>query len=779
MESKLAERMKRVGFSPTLKISAKAKAMQAEGIDVIDLSVGEPDFPTPRHIREAATRAMEAGFTKYTAAEGLIQLRRAIARKLKDENGLKYDPSTEIIVSCGAKASLYHLLLATVNKDEEVIVPSPYWVSYPEMIGLAKGIPVYVPTREQNGFRLTAKELKAAVSASTKAVILNNPCNPTGTAYTRNQLLEVCEAAAEEDLLIIADEIYEKLVYDGLQFVSVAALSPALKARTVVVNGMSKAYSMTGWRIGYAAGPADIIGAMGRLQSHTTSNATTVAQMAAIEALEGPQDEISRMREEFLRRRNAMHARLMTIPGISCHRAEGAFYLFPNVTKYYDMECDGTPIRNSYGLAYHLLRHAHVAVVPGDSFGSPNHIRLSYATSYDRVVEAVDRIAAAIAKLRPARAVKQKALQNTVTKVKGTVETDAGITVSTRDAMVAEADEFLKKEPYFEWNANIAGLIVQLRTNSPHLYDFYVENFFPSPLESDIEPHGILYGVNWIPGKDVKAWYNSETRTGFLMKSAWYGQLRSLALGLATDVGERIHDLHGVRAMVAEVGGRGLMLLGPEGTGKTGHLVELLNRADGKLVSTDYVFVRHSGGDVLADTPERKFYVSTDMAEKLPLLEPLFDRSKCENVATSKEECENHSCPHAEACPLERGEPYCFLASPASRAMLDPYWIGGNGKHVKRTALKAAVLLRRDPIAKDVEKLDAETAARYVEEGRDHLGRSMPFLNPHLLVRSLERTELQRRNYQRLFKRVPCYAVNVARLTVKEVHKAILKAVGL
>jgi aspartate/methionine/tyrosine aminotransferase len=774
----LAERMKRVGFSPTLKISAKAKAMQAEGIDVIDLSVGEPDFPTPRNIRLAAYEAMEKGYTKYTAAEGLIELRRAIARKLKDDNRLTYDPSSEIIVSCGAKASLYHLLLATINKDEEVIIPAPFWVSYPEMVSLAKGISVYVDTSEQNGFRLTAKQLKGALSASTKAVIINNPGNPTGAAYTRSQLMEVCEAAADEGLLIIADEIYEKLVYDGLEFVSIAALSPKIKAQTVVVNGMSKAYSMTGWRIGYAAGPAEIIQAMGRLQSHTTSNPCTVSQMAALAALTGPQDEIVRMREEFLRRRNMMHSRLLTMPGVTCHRAEGAFYLFPNVTPTYRMECDGTPIRNSYGLAYHLLRHGHVAVVPGDSFGGPNCIRLSYATSYDRIAEAMDRMADALAMLKPARATRKKQLANTVTQVKGFVETETQMSLSARDAMVADCDSFLRDQPYFEWNANISGLVVQLRTNSPHLYDFFVENWFPSPLESDIEPHGVLYGVNWIPGKDQKAYYHSETRTGFFMKSAYYGQLRSLALGLVTDVGERVHDLHGVRGMCVEVGGKGVLLLGPEGTGKTGHLAELLKRADSKLVSTDFVFVRHQGGGVVADTPERKLYVPTDMAEKIPALEPLFDRSKCENVATSKEECAHKDCPQSAVCPLDRGEPYCFFGGEASRAMLDPYWLGSD-RHAKRTTLKAVILLRRDAIAKDVEKLAPDIATRHVEEGRDHTGRSTPFLNPHLLVRSLEHTELQRRQFERLFRKVPCTAVNVGRLTVKEVQKAILSAAGV
>lgn len=779
MDAMLAERMKRIGFSPTLKISAKAKAMRAEGIDVIDLSVGEPDFPTPRNIRQAAMRAIEEGQTKYTPSAGTLKARQAVARKFKVENGLDYDPSSEIILSCGAKSSLAHLMIATINKDEEVIIPAPYWVSYPEMVHLAKGTPVIVETREQNGFRLTPKELKASLSASTKAIILNNPSNPTGSAYTREQLMEICEVAADEGLLIIADEIYEKLVYDGLEFVSVASLSPAIKARTVVVNGVSKAYSMTGWRIGYAAGPAEVIGGMDRVQSHTTSNPCSISQAATIEALLGPQDEIGRMREEFVRRRNTMLARLNTIPNISCHKAEGAFYLFPNFRHYYDYEYEGARIRNSYGLAYHLLRHGHVAIVPGDAFGAPPFIRLSYATSMEKIEAAMDRIADAVALLRPARKIQKRTLMNTVTRVKEEVPTDTDVTVEQRDAMVAEADRFLADQPYFEWNANISGMVIQLRTNSPHLYDFFVENWYPSPLESDIEPHGILYAINWIPGKETRAYYNSQTRTGFFYKSAWYGQLRSLALGLATDVAERIHDLHAVRGVCLEVGGKGVLILAPAGTGKTTHLVEMMKRADCALVSQDLVFVRYQGGRAVADSPERKLYMQTLVAEKMPILGPLFDRSKCENVVTAHEDCHRHDCPAADACPLERGAPYCYFATSKARSMLDPYWIGGTSKHKKRTTIDQVILLRKDAIARDVETLDPEIALRTVEEGRDHHGHSTPFLNPHLLVQNLERTELQRRYFRRLFTSAKVTALNVERLSVKEANKAVLSALGL
>ena len=312
-----------------------------------------------------------------------------MAEKFWRENGLEYDPATEVIVSCGAKSSLYHLLRATVTTGQEVLIPAPYWVSYPEMVKLAHGHPVIIPTLEEDGFRLRPDQLKAALSANTRAIILNNPSNPTGSTYRREQLIELCEIAAEEGLIIVADEIYEHLVYDGLEFQSIASFSENIRNHTVVVNGVSKAYSMTGWRIGYAAGPAEIIGGMGRIQSHSTSNPTTISQIAAVEALNGPQDEIAFMREEFLRRRNYMYSRLTNIPGVTCHKSEGAFYLFPNFSHYYGWEFEGARIRNSYGMSYHLLRNANVAVVPGEAFGTDPFIRLSYATSMENLEEVV------------------------------------------------------------------------------------------------------------------------------------------------------------------------------------------------------------------------------------------------------------------------------------------------------------------------------------------------------------------------------------------------------
>ncbi|MBU1706558.1 pyridoxal phosphate-dependent aminotransferase, partial [bacterium] len=282
----LADRIQRIGTSATLRISAKAKALKAEGIDVIDLSVGEPDFPTPHNIKEAAKRAIDENFTKYTLNAGMLELRQAICREFSRTHGLEYSPE-QVIVSCGAKQCLANLCTALLNKGDEVIIPIPYWVSYPAMVSLAKGVPVFVQTTEENGFRITPEQFKAALSSKTKAIIINNPSNPTGATYEREELAELAEIAVQEGLYIIADEIYEKLVYDGYRFTSIGSLGDKVRQRTVLVNGVSKAYSMTGWRLGWAVGPQEIISGMGAVQSHTTSNANSIAQMASIEALNG------------------------------------------------------------------------------------------------------------------------------------------------------------------------------------------------------------------------------------------------------------------------------------------------------------------------------------------------------------------------------------------------------------------------------------------------------------------------------------------------------------
>ena len=380
----ISERIAHIGASETLRINAKARELAAQGIDVVDLSVGEPDFPTPGNVKDAGKQAIDTDFTKYTANVGIPELRQAIAEKLKRDNNVEYSPD-EIIVSSGAKNCLYNLWMAILNEGEEVIIPAPYWVSYPQQVLLAGGRPVIVNTREEDDFKITPDDLDSAISFSSRALVINNPSNPTGTAYTREELEAICALAAKEGLVIVADEIYEKLVYDGFRFASVASLGKAIKEKTVIINGVSKAYSMTGWRLGYAAGPKEIMSAMAKVQSHNTSNASSVSQMAALEALKGPQMDVARMASEFQRRRNYVIQKLKMIPNVSCMEPRGAFYVFPNFSSFYDKEYEGMLIRNSYGLTYYLLKYANVAVVPGDAFGNGDCIRFSYATSMDNL----------------------------------------------------------------------------------------------------------------------------------------------------------------------------------------------------------------------------------------------------------------------------------------------------------------------------------------------------------------------------------------------------------
>jgi hypothetical protein len=500
--------------------------------------------------------------------------------------------------------------------------------------------------------------------------------------------------------------------------------------------------------------------------------------MAAVEALSGPQDEIPFMREEFLRRRNYMYSRLTNIPGVTCHKAEGAFYLFPNFSHYYGWEYQGARIRNSYGMSYHLLRHANVAVVPGEAFGADPFIRLSYATSMEKIERAMDRIEDAISKLAPSRKGKAKAVFNTATKVREILPVESRISLDARDAAVAEADAFLADEPYYEWNANIAGSVVQLRTNHRHLNDFFVENFYPSPLESDIEPHGVLYALAYMPAKEPGASYNTDTRTGFIYRSGLYGQVRSMALGIATDVAERTHDLHAVRGMVVDIGGRGVLLMGSPGAGKTGHLAHLMRRADASLVTNDMVFLRYRGEEAIADCPERKLYMQTKMAGKMPSLVPLFDKSKCENVVFSVEECEQAACPVETNCPLEQGAVNCYLASSASRAMLDPYWLGAD-RHRKQTRIEHVLILSKEPVGTAVRKLHPDEAVSSLEESRTADGMPLPFQNPHLLVRTMERTEIQRRSFRRLFRAAAVHSLNVDRMTKEQTRSEIAKILGL
>jgi aspartate/methionine/tyrosine aminotransferase len=326
-------------------------------------------------------------------------LRKAIAARIKEEDGLLYEPS-DIIVSNGAKHSISNAMMALLNDGDEVIIPAPYWVSYPEMVKLANGKPVIVETSEQDGFRITPERLRETITASTKALILNNPSNPTGSGYTRDELEAIAREVLEKNIYVISDEIYGKLMYDGLRFTRFATLSEEIKKLTLTIDGVSKAYAMTGWRIGWAAGPKDIISAIAKVQSHTTSNASSISQKAALEAYEGPQDELAKMAAEFEKRRNYVVGRLNEIPGLTCPMPRGAFYAFPNVSSYYGKSCDGASVNNSCDMGLYLLEQANVAIVPGDAFGTDNFIRLSYATSMENLEKAMARIVAAFAKLK-------------------------------------------------------------------------------------------------------------------------------------------------------------------------------------------------------------------------------------------------------------------------------------------------------------------------------------------------------------------------------------------
>ncbi len=395
----IAKRAQSIKPSPTLAMAAKAKGMKAQGIDVVDFGVGEPDFDTPENVKQAGIKAIQSGFTKYTPASGTDELKEAVIDKFKKDNGLVYEKN-QVLISCGAKHSLYNIAEALFDPGDEVIIPSPYWVSYPDQVLLNDATPVIVATTEQGGFRVSAAGLEKAVTKRTKAIILNSPSNPTGLAYDRRTLEEIAAVAVKHKIYVISDEIYEKLVYDGFRHTSIASLGPEIKDLTIVVNGVSKSHSMTGWRIGYAAGPKDVITAMANIQSQSTSNPTSISQKAALEALRGPQDFLPTMNAEFDRRRKYMVERLNKMPGTSCLMPVGAFYAFPNVSKLYGRSAGTTVIRNSNDMAAYLLEHAKVALVSGDSFGADAYIRLSYATSMENITKGLDRIEAALNALR-------------------------------------------------------------------------------------------------------------------------------------------------------------------------------------------------------------------------------------------------------------------------------------------------------------------------------------------------------------------------------------------
>lgn len=373
--------------STTLAITAKAKELKEKGEDVIGLGAGEPDFNTPQHILDAAVKSMNEGHTKYTPSAGLPALKKAIINKFETDQGLSYKPN-EVIVGNGAKHVLYTLFQVILNDGDEVIIPTPYWVSYPEQVKLAGGVPVYVDGLEQNHFKITPQQLKEAITDKTKAVIINSPSNPTGVLYTEKELIELGKVCLEEDILIVSDEIYEKLVYGSAQHVSIAQLSPDLKEQTIVINGVSKSHSMTGWRIGYAAGNKQVIEAMTNLASHSTSNPTTTAQYAAIAAYNGSQEPVEEMRQAFEKRLEIIYDKLVAIPGFTCVKPQGAFYLYPNVKNAAEL----TGFNSVDDFVEALLVEAKVAVIPGSGFGTPDNIRLSYATSLEQLEKAVERI---------------------------------------------------------------------------------------------------------------------------------------------------------------------------------------------------------------------------------------------------------------------------------------------------------------------------------------------------------------------------------------------------
>jgi aspartate aminotransferase len=394
----LSNRAKSLKPSPTLAINAKAKSMQAQGIHVISFGAGEPDFDTPENIKQAAKKAIDDGFTKYTPVGGIDDLKDAIIKKFQRDNQLTYKRS-EIIVSCGGKHSFYNLAQAIFDQGEEVIVPAPYWVSYPPMVALANATPVIAETAEKNEFKITPAELKKAVNSKTKALILNSPSNPTGSAYTRKELENIAEIAISKNFFVISDEIYEKIVYDGFEFRSIASLSDEIKKRTIIVHGVAKTYAMTGWRIGYTAGSEEIISAMSNIQSQSTSNPTSIAQKASVEALIGPQNEVEKMVSAFAQRRNYIVDRLNKIPGVSCYKPVGSFYVFPNFSSYYGKSYQGKRVENSTHLANFFLEVAGVAVVPGVEFGADPFERLSYATSMEDIKEGINRIEESLKKL--------------------------------------------------------------------------------------------------------------------------------------------------------------------------------------------------------------------------------------------------------------------------------------------------------------------------------------------------------------------------------------------
>lgn len=390
MELFIAKKAGSIIASSTLAIDAKFKAMKAQGLDVIGFGAGEPDFDTPQHIKDAAIKAIMQGKTKYTPASGTLELKKAVCRKFLRDNALEYGPEN-IVISNGAKHSLINAFMAICDAGDEVIIPAPYWVSYPEMVKLAGGVPVILKTQEQNRFKFSLEDLKKAITPRTRAIVINSPSNPTGMVYSKEELEKIAHVAAERNIYVISDEVYEHLVYKG-EHVSIASLNPHIKDLTIVINGVSKTYSMTGWRIGYAAANKKVAGVMANMQSHATSNPNSIAQEAAIAALDGPMDCVYKMREAFLSRKNYMVERINSIEGVSCLPPDGAFYLMMNISDLIGKKVGEREIRTSDDFAELFLELEGVAIVPGSGFGADNYVRWSYATDLETIKAGLDRL---------------------------------------------------------------------------------------------------------------------------------------------------------------------------------------------------------------------------------------------------------------------------------------------------------------------------------------------------------------------------------------------------
>lgn len=393
----LSEKMSNISSSPTLAIDAKFKKMKADGIDVVGFGTGEPDFDTPDHIKMAAINAITAGFTKYTPASGTMDLRKAVAQKLENDNGVTYAP-TDIVISNGAKHALVNAFYAILNDGDEVLIPKPFWVSYPEMVRIAGGVPKFIETTEDTKFKFSAADFEAAITPKTKAIVLNSPSNPTGMVYSEEELKSIADVAVKHNIFVVSDEIYEKLVYGSARHVSIASFGEDIKKLTIIINGVSKSYAMTGWRIGYAASAPEIAKIISNVQSHASSNPCSISQAAALAAISGPQEMVEAMRQEFKVRRDYMVKRINSIPGVSCINPDGAFYVFMSIKDLLGKEIKGKVINNADEFCEWLLECSKVALVPGTGFGADGYVRWSYATSMQNIKEGLDRLEDFLAK---------------------------------------------------------------------------------------------------------------------------------------------------------------------------------------------------------------------------------------------------------------------------------------------------------------------------------------------------------------------------------------------